>query len=488
MVLASTRLGQVRGVDKDGVFSFLGIPYAAPPVGELRWRPPAPPSAWSGVYDATKHPNRAFQIPFPEDLAPPGGIPGEMSEDMLYLNVHTPAADGKRRPVMFYIHGGGYTMGSANDFDPSPFAARNDIVIVAINYRLGLFGFFDLSRFGPEYQGSANLGFQDQIAAMRWVADNIADYGGDPANVTLLGCSAGGGSVLAMMSAPSAKGLFVRAVAMSPLEISRSPPDIVASSAAALQMSDEAAFGHLRSLSGEALFGFQLTSGAGVTASVDGTVIVQPTAAAIEAGINRAPLLTGCTIAEGPMLTAGVQKAMGTDPAVYRMIEAGYSTNIGAGDAARYTAFLDALAADFTPEQRLDRAWFDCFRSYTLTAAQAVSDSGTPCWVYTFAVPTDHHYGPTHGSDVSFVLDAIRDTAEGEMRAYYRNNAANRAIALLWSRAFVRFMRSGDPNGEGLPTWPQYERRSRSCLVLGDTPVVVNNPDGQAALAAYGLV
>jgi len=487
MVMANTRLGRIQGVDKVGVYSFLGIPYAAPPTGERRWCPPAPAESWSGVYNATTHPNRAFQIPFPEDLAPPGGIPGAMSEDMLYLNVHTPAADGKRRPVMFYIHGGGYTMGSANDFDPSPFAAKNDIVVVAVNYRLGLFGFLDLSRFGSEYLGSANLGFQDQIAALRWVADNIAEFGGDPANVTLLGCSAGGGSVLALMSAPSAKGLFRRAIAMSPLEISRTPPDLVAASAAALKMSEEAALDHLRGLSGEALFGFQLSSGAGVTASVDGTVIVQPTSAAIAAGINRVPLMTGCTLAEGPMLTAGVQRAMGTDPAIYRMVEAGFATSIGAGDPARYAAFIDQHAANFTPEQRLNRVWFDCFRSHALTAVQALSDNAVPCWLYTFAVPTEHEYGPTHGSDVPFVFDSIGDSAEGEMRVYYRNSASNRSIAALWSRAFVNFIRNGDPNANGLPTWPVYERRTRPCLVLREAPAIENDPDGPAARAAYGL-
>lgn len=487
MVMASTRLGRIEGVGRAGVCSFLGIPYAAPPVGPLRWRPPAAPAAWSGVLDATRHPNRAFQIPFPEDLAPPGGIPGAMSEDMLYLNVHTPAADGGRRPVMFYIHGGGYSMGSANDFDPSPLAARHDIVVVAVNYRLGLFGFLDLARFGPQYQGSANLGFQDQIAALRWVRDHIADFGGDPDRVTLCGCSAGGGSALAMLSAPSARGLFARAIAMSPLEVAPAPPDLVARCCAALGMDPAAAFEHLRGLSGQALFEFQLGGGAGATASVDGTVIVQPTAAAIAAGVNRVPLLTGCTLAEGPMLTAGVKRSLGSQPEVWRYIEAGYAASIGAGDAARYTAFLDHIGAGFTPEQRLDRVWFDCFRSHALTAAQALADCGVPSWVYTFAVPTEHEYGPTHGSDVPFVFESIGTVAEGEMRAYYRNDATNRAIAANWSRAFVRFVRNGDPNGPGLPAWPPYERRTRPCLVLGREPAVVPDPDGPDALSAYGL-
>ena len=487
MPTVHTRLGAIEGVEHPGAVSFLGIPYAAPPVGERRWLPPTPPASWSGTLNATKHPNRAFQIPFPEELAPPGGIPGELSEDMLYLNVHTPAADGGRRPVMFYIHGGGYTVGSANDFDPWTFAAANDVVVVCINYRLGMFGFFDLSRFGAEYAGSANLGFQDQIAALRWARDNVADYGGDPDNVTVCGCSAGGGSIMALLSAPAARGLFHRAIAMSPLEVAPAPPDVVTPSAPAMNMSEEAFLAHMRSLSAEQLFEFQTMAGGGGP-GVDGTVLAAGLEEAIRTGVNPVPLLTGCTLAEGPFLTQGVQSAMGDDPNVLLAIEAAFTTNIGGGDAGRYVPFLESVTAGGTPEQRMDRVWLDAFRSTAVRAAQALAARGDDAWLYTFAVPTDHEFGPTHGGDVPFAFGGIDTRAEGEMYAFYRNNAANRRLASLWSRTFARFTRTGDPTWEEMPDWPTYSEERRACLVLGSEPEVVDNPDGEAALAAYGLV
>ena len=488
MTRIETRLGSIQGVQNPGSLSFLSIPYAQPPVGNLRWHPPQSPEPWNAVLDATRHPNRAFQAPFPDDLLPPGGIPGDLSEDMLYLNVHTPAADDKARPVMVYIHGGGYTLGSANDFDPSPFAGRNDVVVVAINYRLGVCGFLDLSRFGAEFEGSSSLGFQDQIMALRWVNEHIADYGGDPSNITILGCSAGGGSVITLLSAPSARGLFARGIAMSPLEVSPAPLDIITPCAAAMNMSEVAFFEHLRSLAAEDLFKLQTDFGIGTSACVDGKVIVQPTVEGIRNGVNPVPLLTGCTLREGPMLTDGVIKAFGNDEAVLRALEGGMSGINGGGDAERYTRYLDGLCAEATPEERLDQVWFDCFRSSTLRTAQALSDAGYPSWVYTFAVPTEHRFGPTHGSDVTFAFNSLDPELDGEMYVYHRNNAENREIARCWSESFVTFMKNGDPNWSGMPDWPLYDRKDRACLVLGASPAIEQNPDGLEALAAYGLV
>jgi len=487
MVIVRTRLGSISGVENGASQSFRGIPYAAPPVGERRWRPPAPAPVWEGVHDGTKYPNRGFQAPFPEALMPLGGIPGEMSEDMLYLNVHTPKADRKRRPVMVWIHGGGYTLGSANDFDPLAFVAQHDVVVVAINYRLGVFGFLDLSRFGPEYDGSASLGFQDQIAAIRWVSENIADYGGDPGNITLCGGSAGAGSVVTLMSAPSAKGLFHKAIAVSPLEVNPAPLDIVTPCAAAFKMEERALFDHLRNLSGADLFKFQTDAGIGTSACVDGTIIVKATAEAVAAGVNSTPLLVGTTLAEGPMLTEGVTSNLGADPAVFAMLEAGMSANIGGGDAARYRAFLDDIMAGASPEDRLNRVWQDCFRSYTLRAAQALAEAGVPVWLYTFAVPTEHPHGPTHGSDVPFVFNSIDPRRDGELAYFYRNSARTRKIASIWSKAMAKFMRNGNPNHLGFPTWPTYDTKRRACLVLRDQPQVIERFDDQKSLAAYGV-
>ena len=216
MTVARTKAGLVQGMRAQGIEIFLGLRYAAAPKGALRFSVPEEAPGWDGVVDATQHAHRAIQgEPFcPELLGTMG--PGTTSEDCLFLNVFTPHADAGRRPVLVWIHGGGLISGSANDFDGANLAAAGDVVVVCINYRLGFFGFLDLSAYGDRFRGSASNGYRDQIAALIWVRNNIAAFGGDPDNVTIIGQSAGGGSVRALMAAPGADGLYHKAIVMSP--------------------------------------------------------------------------------------------------------------------------------------------------------------------------------------------------------------------------------------------------------------------------------
>ncbi|MCZ7576927.1 MAG: carboxylesterase family protein [Dehalococcoidia bacterium] len=211
--IATTRHGQVRGVEKAGLLNFRGIPFAAPPVGPLRFRAPEPPEPWDGIRDATQNGPISPQAPSPIDL--PGGPPVQrpMDEDCLTLNVWTPAADGSL-PVMVWIHGGAFTIGCGADFSGRDLAARGAVVIT-INYRLGPLGFLALPCLADEQGRFTNFGLRDQIAALRWVRENAAAFGGDPGNVTIFGESAGGMSVGALMASPEAKGLFHRAIAQS---------------------------------------------------------------------------------------------------------------------------------------------------------------------------------------------------------------------------------------------------------------------------------
>jgi para-nitrobenzyl esterase len=204
--------GLVRGADAAGVRSFLGLPYAAPPTGNLRWRPPQPAAAWSGVRDATKFGPSCPQATMGNPFLPPGPI----SEDCLYLNVYTPAArPGANRPVLVWIHGGGLVQDGARNYDGTKLAA-DGTVVVTINYRLGALGFLAHPALASRPGGAAgNYGLMDQQAALRWVQRNIAQFGGDPRNVTIAGQSAGGLSVLAQMVSPGARGLFQRAIVQS---------------------------------------------------------------------------------------------------------------------------------------------------------------------------------------------------------------------------------------------------------------------------------
>lgn len=201
-----TDKGAVAGASADGVDRFLGIPYAAPPVGARRWQPPAPAAAWTGTRSATAPGSRCLQL---RD----GGGPG-MSEDCLYLNVYTPAHRTSRPlPVLFWIHGGGFSAGSGDAEDGSRIAEANNVVVVTINYRLGVFGFLDLP--GLSKRGAGNYGLLDQQAALRWTQRNVGAFGGDVGRVTIAGESAGGHSVCALLASPPARGLFSGAIIQS---------------------------------------------------------------------------------------------------------------------------------------------------------------------------------------------------------------------------------------------------------------------------------
>src|SRR5271170_6719913 len=204
--IAGTANGAVRGLADGAVNEFLGIPYAAPPVGALRWQPPQPAASWSGVRDATQFAPHCPQVAGPFGEA-------STSEDCLYLNVFTPTGGG-RHPVMVWIHGGALVSGESNDYDPTALVA-DGVTVVTINYRLGALGFLAHPALADANGQSGDYGLEDQQAALRWVQRNIASFGGDPRNVTIFGESAGGLSVLSQVASPQARGLFQKAIAES---------------------------------------------------------------------------------------------------------------------------------------------------------------------------------------------------------------------------------------------------------------------------------
>ncbi len=217
MTIVDTRSGKVEGFERDGVHVFRGIPYALPPVGTRRWQLPQPEESWEGVRDATEFSAQSAQSEFAMTKLL-GGPKPVISEDSLYLNVWTPACDDARRPVMVWIHGGAFIWGSGDTpwYDGTNFAAHGDVVVVTINYRLGPFGFLHLADlFDGAFAGSGNLGIADQIAALEWVRDCIAAFGGDPYHVTVFGESAGGGSIGTLLGTPAAQGLFTGAIPQS---------------------------------------------------------------------------------------------------------------------------------------------------------------------------------------------------------------------------------------------------------------------------------
>jgi carboxylesterase type B len=229
-----------------------------------------------------------------------------------------------------------------------------------------------------------------------------------------------------------------------------------------------------------------MTMGQTGGAAVDGTIVAAPIDVAIREGINPVPLMVGTCINEGTMLTASVDEV---DIPGHDQIIAAIGTTIGGGDVAGYTAFLDTMTAGKDQRERMSRFWYDYFRAPTMRAAEAAAEVGMPAFVYSFEVPTDHPFGPTHASDMAFTFNLFADEsfAEGQMIGFHPNTAENRRIAAIWSDAVARFMRSGDPSGGTLGEWPHYTVPQRSSLVLRSDPMVVTDYDGDAARRAYGI-
>jgi len=478
----STRLGAITGQSEHGIQRFLGVPYGKPPVGELRFRASEAYGSWPATFDATRMGHRAMQPAYPS-------VEEGYSEDCLTLNIYTPAADRGNRPVLFWIHGGAYHIGSGNDHDGSVLAAQGDVVVVSVNYRLGVFGFLDLSTFDDTLAGSASNGFRDQILALNWVRDNIADYGGDPNNVTIFGVSAGGASVNALLAAPSADGLYHRAIAHSGLAVINAPPPLASASklAAHLKVGEDELLSHLMQLSAEELLSAQLGSGIRVDASVDGVVVTRDTYLAIaERGRRGIPYIAGSTREEGRMFTALSPEGTIFDPLI--AIE-GTESWLGAKafgllragvDPSEYVAALRDAYPRESDRTLYERVWTEMFRRAAIQTSEAVSAAGSRSWLYRFDLSSTHMdgaLGAPHGADVAFTFN---DFVRPELLRndwYDSNDPAVRELAKRWSNTVLKFARTGDPNGAGLPHWPQYSAEQRDVLILDATPHIEPDPD-----------
>lgn len=407
-----TDLGKVQGEVADGIASWKGIPFAAPPVGALRWRMPQPAARWQGVRRTTAYANDCMQRPFGGDAAPLGTTP---AEDCLYLNVWKPAGAKARLPVIFWIFGGGFANGGAS---PPTYSganlARQGVMFVSANYRVGRFGFFAhpaLTKAGEDRGLLQNYGYMDQIAALRWVKRNIAAFGGDPNNITIVGESAGGRSVHNLMTSPLSRGMFSRAVVMSGGGVSGSRDklaDVEARGVAfaegkGISAGDPAALAKLRALSGDQVVdGLNLINRSPTFTgpTVDGRIAVDPLQAYRSGRFNRVPLMIGATSND----TGGP-----TGP-----------HQVGARNAAGI-----------------------------------FSSQGVPAYEYRFSYVAESlgaNGGARHASDIPFFFDT-QQIKYGD-KTTPRDMAAGRLV----SAYLVNFAKTGNPAGPGLPPWPRYDR------------------------------
>lgn len=446
--VVTTESGRIRGSVNDGVKAWKGIPFAATTAGANRWRPPQPVAKWSGTRDASSYGHDCMQLPFPSDAAPLGTTP---SEDCLVMNVWAPqsAAKGAKLPVIAWIYGGGFVNGGSS---PPTYSganmARKGVVFVSFNYRLGRFGTFltpQLIAEQPNDPALGNFGYMDQLAALKWIKRNVAAFGGDPGNVTIIGESAGGMSVNTLLTSPMAQGLFQRAVVMSGGD-GKTDSDgrarveqasVAFGASKGIPADDPQALAKLRALAPDVVVdGLNLASMGNPNPPhgspfADGALAVDPAGAFASGRFAHVPVMIGAT-----------------------------SADIGGP-----TGFMIAGAHDL---------------------AGTISAAGVPTYEYRFSYVASSigQPGAQHASDIPFFFDT-EGVKYGD-KTTDRDRAMGRAI----SAYIVNFAKTGDPNGSGLPSWPHYTPSKDELMNFAEdgTAVAGKDPVAGAFRVIAGVV
>ena len=481
-----TDKGPVVGSTSGPVHVFRGIPYARPPVGELRWRPPQEPRPWTRPLEAHRFGSIAPQNPshleklFGADRPP-------QSEDCLSLNLWTPGLDDNRRPVMVWIHGGAFVTGNGATpwYDGTRLVEAGDVVVVTINYRLGALGSLELGELGDErYAGSGNCGILDQVAALQWVRDNVSAFGGDPAQVTVFGESAGGMSVGTLLGLPAAEGLFSRAILQS-------------GAASHVAERDKA-----ERLTRDLLAELGLTiedAGRLVDVPVDDLLAAQGRVVdRAGLGLPFTPVVDGVTLPRPPLdavrdgAAAGIEVLVGTtrdemrlfgllDPRLSQADDAQVERRAVAVFGPSATKAIDVYRRS-RPGASAGEVWIavlsdQVFRipAIRLAEAQSMHQPRTYMYFFTWATPIlDGLLGSCHALDVPFMFDNLDKPGAGLFTG--GTGADRQLLAERMSRAWLAFARDGVPAAASLPGWPAYEMGQRSTMVLDTECIVADDP------------
>jgi para-nitrobenzyl esterase len=488
--VANTTAGKIRGVVQENkVNAFRGIPYGAPTGGANRFMPPVKPEAWTGIKETIEWGPEAPQGPHTEIPEVAATIPKlTIGEDCLHLNVWTNGLDARKRPVMLWLHGGGFTSGNGSYtmYDGANLAHKHDVVTVTINHRLNSFGFLYLADIGGEkFASASNCGILDAVAALEWVRDNIANFGGDPNNVTIFGQSGGAGKVSTLLAMPSAKGLFHRAIIQSGANVKGfSTEDATKTAHTLMETLGVKTAQELQQVPMDRLIAATLsTRGLRLGPVVDGKTLpggpFDPTAPAISADV---PLLIGSTEFE-----VNFFPNTKLDPIDDTELHAAVKQATRADDAA-----VDKLIAVYrqgrpnaTPIDLSQIIASDAFRSQVITEAERKSVQSAPVYMYYFTWKTPVHDGKLkafHTLEIPFALANV-----DESKSMTGSGADRYPLQDKMSGAWAAFARTGNPNHKGLPNWPVFKTDQRATMILDNQCKVVNDPHGEERQALASL-
>lgn len=492
-LIANTPLGKLRGAHANGVYVWKGIRYAQAPVGELRFKAPVPVQAWAGVKDALQ-----YGAVSPQQESAIAGIEPQ-SEDCLFLNVWSPAADGKKRPVMFWIHGGGFLIGSGSSplYDGSNMAKNGDVVIVTINYRLGPLGFLYFKDIAPDAGMENNLGMKDQIAALKWVKQNIAAFGGDPEQVTIFGESAGGTSVETLMAAPSTKGLFTKAIVQSgPAAIIWQPKSATAITEKYLSLlglkNDEVE--KLKTIPLDTLRAAEDKLVDYMVAelpdkvfcpTVDGDLLPYDIYQCVK-NVQDIPLLIGTNMNEASIFVSNKLKIMPKNAAGFEK----YFATVTEDKDTRNK--VTSAYKGYPSKRAVQNILTDAvFRIPAIRLAECHLNNA-PVYMYRFqwTTPALNMVGLRcfHGLDVPFVFGTVDNGSGKFLKLISAKKTRTRLISEMQT-AWINFAKYGDPNGKGGGNlnWKPYTTTDRNTMLFDKHSQLVADPSATERKAWVGV-
>ncbi|MHA2123041.1 MAG: carboxylesterase/lipase family protein [Promethearchaeota archaeon] len=483
--IIKTTTGKIRGYVDDGLQIFKGIPYAQPPIGELRLRDTVPKEPWDGILDATE-----FGPIAPQPILPLSSFTDHpQSEDCLTLNIWTPACDDKKRPVMLWIHGGAFYFGGTPNpsYGGKNLSKRGELCVITINYRLGALGnLYVIDKV-------SNLGFLDQVTALKWVHDNIAKFGGDPENITIFGESAGSQSVCTLLSMPSAQGLFRRAITQSggPNPRGHQPEGGIRAaekifSKLGIKMGDLGAF---RKIPVENLL------------EAENEIRLENMMKKKRDFSGYPPMIDGSNVPENPLIAIAKGACKNVDLLIGRNLnESTYFTTLNPQlpkmSWDELYNYINTLVSQFEPNKKEVEEVIKIFKksrnspfevmnaistelsfgSAAINVAEAQIKHNSNTYMYLFTYPTPVQggiYGATHALEIRFVFGTLNDI---EFGIYPKKDEINTKISEQMMDSWISFARTGNPNHKTIPEWPNYDLENRHTLLFGKETTVEKDP------------